>query len=559
MSGLAALGWLLMLWLEHDTRLRDAHNAAAAAARVLEEHISRSFDSTEALVDRAADWLSARGLGEQPTREEWQGLLSLGHALPQIGWVWVLDAQGWPFLSTSQFPAPRVFGGEREYFAAHRDAGADVFLGPLIQSKARGRTVFTISRRIEGPDGEFMGVVAAALHGDGLLDLHGGLGLGSGAMIAVLRENGDVLMQQPEAANAGHLGGTDLLAAMAGSRRGTVATALPGSGSEGIVSWRRLDDWPVYVLAAIPRGAALAPWRQLAWRHFLVALIAVVPVLALAWMALRGARDEREAERRLRDSHDALEAKVAERTAELRAALQRAEMATESKNRFLAAASHDLRQPVQALRLFADVLAHEELPPRAATVTQHIGQTLAGAESLLNALLDVSTLDAGIVTPDIRPFRLETVLVSAVHEARALAADKGLVVRLCPSSAVVVSDAVLLQRVLRNLLVNAVRYTDSGRILVGVRRRGATARVEVWDTGRGISEQDLPLIFEDFYQVDNPSRDRAKGLGLGLAVVQRTARLLGTEVTVRSRPGKGSVFAVALAVAAPATAEAIPA
>ncbi|MCR6631683.1 MAG: HAMP domain-containing histidine kinase [Magnetospirillum sp.] len=233
----------------------------------------------------------------------------------------------------------------------------------------------------------------------------------------------------------------------------------------------------------------------------------------------------------------------------LRRAVDEALLAEQAKNRFLAAASHDLRQPLQALRLYLDTLdrrLHDRLDRRILTGAL---TALSAGEDLLGNYLDVSVLESGIITPDMDDVAIGPLLADVLREWYAPAADKGLNLRLVPSRAMVRSDPALLRRLLRSLVANAVRFTLKGSVLVGCRRRGDTLRIEVWDTGIGIPHDQLHAVFEDFYQIGNPERDRAKGLGLGLSVVDRAARLLGHEIGVASRPGAGSVFTVSVPLA----------
>lgn len=239
----------------------------------------------------------------------------------------------------------------------------------------------------------------------------------------------------------------------------------------------------------------------------------------------------------------------------MREAKLEAERANVAKSKFLAAASHDLRQPFQAMRLFYEVLSGLITEPRAQQVAQRLNEAMRGGEELLSALLDVSTLDAGTVRLAIEALPVAEVLAQVVAECEPQAQEKGLRLRAVPSAALVVSDRVLLARMLRNLVINAIRYTPSGGILVGCRHWGNALRIEVWDTGIGIPADKQSLIFEDFYQIDNDSRDRSRGLGLGLSVVLRMGRLLGHPVELRSRPGKGSVFSLVLPRAGAALAQ----
>jgi len=225
-----------------------------------------------------------------------------------------------------------------------------------------------------------------------------------------------------------------------------------------------------------------------------------------------------------------------------------AEEANVAKSRFLASASHDLRQPVHALGMFVEALRSRDLDPGSRRLVGQIGASVAALDNLFTTLLDVSRLDAGVVTPNVRPFALQPLLRRICRDAAPDAERKGIDLILLPTSLAVESDPLLIEQILRNLISNAVRYTDAGRVVVGC-RRGARIRIEVWDTGCGIAGDQQELIFQEFYQVGNPERDRSKGLGLGLAIVRRLTNLLHTPLTFRSRPGKGTVFGVSVAPA----------
>lgn len=228
----------------------------------------------------------------------------------------------------------------------------------------------------------------------------------------------------------------------------------------------------------------------------------------------------------------------------LRRAHAEAERANRAKSRFLAAASHDLRQPLQAINLFVAALKAGLRDPESVEIVESIQESLRATEDLLDALLDVSRLEAGVLQPRLRDVAIVDLTDRLETEFASQAAAKGLTLRTVASSAVVRTDPALLDRILRNLLSNALRYTECGGVLLGCRRRGGHISVEVWDTGIGIPDDKREAIFEEFYQLGNPERDRTRGLGLGLAIVDRIARLLGHTVTLRSQPGRGSVFAI---------------
>jgi signal transduction histidine kinase/CheY-like chemotaxis protein len=239
----------------------------------------------------------------------------------------------------------------------------------------------------------------------------------------------------------------------------------------------------------------------------------------------------------LQESHTNLEQKIEDRTRQLT-------LANQAKTRFLAAASHDLRQPMHALGMFISQLRHMISFPEARKIVDHAELSVSALESLLNALLDISKLDAGILTPKFEDFPVAVLLNRMENSFGPSAREKGLSFRVMPCGIWVHSDPVLLERILMNLVSNAIHYTEHGGIVIGCRRRGNLLRIEVWDSGIGIPRDKLREIFQEFFQLANPERDRSKGLGLGLAIVERLARLLNHRLNVASTPGKGSVFAI---------------
>ncbi len=234
----------------------------------------------------------------------------------------------------------------------------------------------------------------------------------------------------------------------------------------------------------------------------------------------------------------------------------KAQSADRSKSRFLAAASHDLRQPIHALSLFVSTLGalgrNGDVPAKnARDLADRARSVIASLGSLLDALLDISKLDAGVVTVAREPVSLRRLFSDLKAEFSGIARNQDLDWRVVATDAWVDTDPMMLKRVLDNLLSNAFRYTRTGRVLIGCRRRGAAVEVQVWDTGVGIPVSEQGAIFEEFVQLQNPARDRAQGLGLGLAIVERTAALLGHPVKVVSTEGRGSMFSITLPLAVP--------
>jgi two-component system CheB/CheR fusion protein len=229
-------------------------------------------------------------------------------------------------------------------------------------------------------------------------------------------------------------------------------------------------------------------------------------------------------------------------------AKQQAEQANRTKSRLLAAASHDLRQPLQTLALLQGLLANNVQGDKLQKLVARLGDALGAMSGMLNTLLDINQIKAGNVRTCPVAFSLQDLLPRLCREFAYQAEAQGLALRWVTADVMVQSDPRLLEQILRNLLANAVKYTKTGKVLVGCRRRPGAVSLEVWDTGVGIADGELLAIFDEYHQIDNDSRERSRGLGLGLSIVRRLAKLLGHRISVRSRPGKGSVFAVEIAL-----------
>lgn len=232
----------------------------------------------------------------------------------------------------------------------------------------------------------------------------------------------------------------------------------------------------------------------------------------------------------------------------LEAAERKAQSANVAKSRFLAAASHDLRQPLQTLTLLQALLARTVEGEKAHKLVSRLDETLGAMAGMLNTLLDINHIDAGTVCPDIEHFPINQVLERLGEEFAYQAQAQGLTLHLVPSSLSIDSDPRLLEQMLRNLLSNALKYTRSGKVLLGCRRHRNLLRIEVWDTGIGIPANELDAVFDEYHQIDNAARERSRGLGLGLSIVQRLGLLLGHRIEVRSQLSRGSMFAIEIAM-----------
>ena len=223
-----------------------------------------------------------------------------------------------------------------------------------------------------------------------------------------------------------------------------------------------------------------------------------------------------------------------------------AEAANTAKSKFLAAASHDLRQPIHAQGLFLNVLMHTDLTAEQRSLVSNISTASSATAEMLDTLLDFSRIEAGVVNPRIQAFSLQDLLNKIEREFESQADAKGLTYRSRETPLLVQSDPALVELILRNLVSNAIRYSDVGGLLVACRKRGTQAVLEVWDTGIGIAPEQQAEVFKEFHQVGNPERDRRKGLGLGLAIARGLANTLGHALQLQSVPQRGSVFRLAV-------------
>lgn len=322
-----------------------------------------------------------------------------------------------------------------------------------------------------------------------------------------------------------------------------IAVCLAGRGTASMLAHAYFP--PALYTFAVPIFVSLT-WRYVTFGETANVATGLMWLVFLGYVLLFGHRQARVIIDSIvvRHENEQLVEELRRKNAAEERARVRAEEANLAKSRFFAAANHDLRQPLHSLGLFATTLRNALTDREQRELVDHILHGIESLDSLFEDLLDISRLDAGQVRVKSEHFRAEAVLERLRTAYGATAASKGLRLRIRPSSVALRSDQQLLFRVLSNLVANAIRYTQSGGVLVALRRRSDAVSVEVWDTGIGIPPEQHERIFEEFFQLHNPERDRRHGLGLGLATVRRVVQLLGYSLTLRSTPGKGSVFAL---------------
>lgn len=317
-----------------------------------------------------------------------------------------------------------------------------------------------------------------------------------------------------------------------------IAMALAGvmAGGVSVLSYLVLS----YVAFAVPIAISLASGFFFIEQQIAMTLGFMVVVYIIACLYFSRAFNKVLTEAlQLRHEKDAL-------MVDLRLKKELAEQANMAKSRFLAAASHDLRQPLHALSLLFEAVKETDSSELRKSLYPKIEVSIEALSSLFNSLLDISKLDAGVVEAKVEDFRLRDVINEVVYQIEAESQKKHLSLRLHCGDFVVKSDRIFIERIVNNLLSNAIRYTDSGGVLVSCRKRGDRVMLQVWDTGIGIAEDETSQVFTEFYQLHNIHRDRKQGLGLGLSIVKRLCELLGHPLELRSISGRGTVVSILL-------------
>lgn len=546
---------------------------AQAAATEIEQYlrtIERAIESVQQL-----PW-GQPGFDAKSRREELHRLLALTPALVAL---FNLDQQGHEQLAVARAVPDRVADGRQHLQGAgsepgsgagYADAEFDAHGEPTVQwqstraGQAPGRTLAVINLRF-------------------LADVVSGLRVADGGRVYVVDRRDQMVVHADATQTLRQLRLTGQPALTAARQAVADATRLEAVDAPGIDGHAAVTTavvlpstgWLVFV--EHPRAQAMQPVWAALWRTAgLLGIAAMLAALASAGLARRLARpiarlraataemaegrldqrvelqsgDEVEAlaedfnrmALRLRASHADLENQVQVRTAELVLRRDEAEQANVAKTRFLASASHDLRQPMHAIGLLVGVLRERMTQDEARVLADKTYEAVLVMERMFGSLLDISKLDAGAVQPQVQTFVLGDVLQRVQQVYAPLAAARGIRLKVRPSALMLRTDPALLERIVGNLVGNALRYTPRGWCLVVCRRRGGALLLQVADSGVGIEPEAQAVIFDEFVRGGQPTAGGEQGLGLGLSIVRRTAQLLGMQVRVQSRPGRGSVF-----------------
>ncbi|MGE5386240.1 MAG: ATP-binding protein [Betaproteobacteria bacterium] len=521
-------------------------------SNMLAEHTVRSLDGIDILLREISRDLSENHPDWHGWNDNrgWEYIADHSRALPQMRDIVIFDESGRQRFLSGAFPAPAINVSDRPYFQSLARGVEATSYGPFVES-GTGRYVYGLARRIRDRDNAFAGVVFGSLE----------LSYGQEFCWPIrLHDDFEAFLVNAEGKIITSCRPVDLSAQSAAIGR-HVAEVL-GRPGLSLETGRSTQDGlllsvlalpshaDLKIVAALPEAAALAEWKRRLVEFGLFVGVIVAILLSGGWLLRRQVKELAEVSVALSANRLDLEKRVHQATEELERQKEEAERSSTAKSRFLAAASHDLRQPLHALSLFAADLQRQISSGYTRDLDQlaiQINSSVISLAEMLDTLLDISRLDMGGIEPDVQPFPVQAVFDRLHLSFRRAAMYKRITLRIRPSSLAINSDIHLVERLLSNLVSNAIRYTpEGGRVLVAARRRKGKVRVEVRDNGLGIAPENQEMIFKEFFQVGNAARDQKKGLGLGLSIVQRLSRALDAWLDLRSRPGAGTVFSVDL-------------
>ncbi|RIX49120.1 MAG: hypothetical protein D3M94_04295 [Rhodocyclales bacterium GT-UBC] len=557
----ALIGTLTVLFVFLTDLLLARHRDLEAGERRLQhfgimmaEHTARAFEAIDVLLREMSTDLSSnrRNWEKWEANQGWEYVAQRhSRAMPQLRDLIIFDRYGNQRFISTYFPPPHINVKDRPYFAT-LEAGKEVATyGPYI-GRNSGRYGYAIGRRINGENGSFAGIAFASVEPAYLQDFCWSNRLSDDFEAVLINAKGQIVAScRPTdlSRQSPILGAQAVDALFDGNLRGILPDTGMASGNDLLVSVSPVPGFSdLRILTAIPEATLLASWRSRLTELSTLALLVTTVLLVGGLLVRRQVREMASLAAELAAGHEHLEERVRLATQELAGQKDAAERANKAKSRFLAAASHDLRQPLHALSLFAADLQRQIRSgtsnglPRLA---EQISTSTSVLSELLDSLLDISRLDVAGIKPEIRNFELAPIFERQANSTRRAAVDRNLMLRFRPTTLWLESDPVMIERMIGNLVSNAVRYTPiGGRILVDARKRGNNVLIEVRDNGMGIAPEHQAAIFAEFYQVGNAAREQDKGLGLGLSIVDRLARALKITVTLYSRLGEGTNFSL---------------
>uniref|UniRef100_Q47JF7 histidine kinase n=1 Tax=Dechloromonas aromatica (strain RCB) TaxID=159087 RepID=Q47JF7_DECAR len=531
---------------------------------MMAEHTARTFEAVDVLLRETATDLShsRRDWETWDTSKGWEYIAQRhSRAMPQLRDLIIFDRYGNQRFISTFFPAPHINVKDRPYFIALEDGAESSTFGPYI-GRNSGRYTYAIARRLTGDNGHFAGVVFAAMEPAYLQDFCWSNRLSDDFETVLINQKSEIIAscRPSDLSRQSPILGAQAAAVLYGGQlKGFIPENGLTSGNGYLIAVSQVPGFTdLRVLSVIPEKTLLAAWHNRLFELGTLALLVSIVLLVTGLLVRRQVRDMAAMTEELAASHDLLEERVREATQELAGQKNAAERANTAKSRFLAAASHDLRQPLHALSLFATDLQRQirsGTPQELPRLAEQISASTTILGELLDSLLDISRLDVAGIKPDSRPTPLQPIFERLANSFRRAATDRNMSLRFHPTTRWVETDPIMLERMIANLVSNALRYTPpGGSVLVAARNRGDRVLIEIRDNGIGIAPQHQAAIFAEFYQVGNTAREQNKGLGLGLSIVDRLAKALGIEVKLNSRQGEGTKFTLSVASSQPVVA-----
>jgi len=553
--------------MSRQNELNDSRLRLASFSTQLAEHSSRSIEAIEALLGEMANDLSNRHRKwrDWAPSEGWEYTVQHhSRSLPQLRDLIIFDETGEQRFNSTYFPTPRINISDRAYFAKLKSGEDFITFGPYV-GRNSGRYTYALARRIHDGTGKFAGLAFAALEPGYFQEFCWSGRISEDAEAVLINSQGQIVTSCRPTDLSRHstvIGSLATEALLDGHLKGITLENGVHNWNGLLVSVTPVAAYPdLRILAAIPETTALASWYRRAKEFSIFAAIIVFVLLTGGWLVRRQVAELGAITQELVEHRIHLEERIRESTAEIAAQKEEAEFANLAKSRFLAAASHDLRQPLHALALFSSDLQRQVRhgqSPELSRLADQIGSATGVLGELLDSLLDISRLDVAGIKPDIRRFPIQKIFDRLEASYRRAAQNKNITLRLRPSPLWASSDPGLIERLLTNLVSNAVRYTPAGgKVLVSARARGEEILIEVRDNGIGIAPEHQDAIFAEFYQVGNAARESGRGLGLGLSIVDRLARALGIPLHLKSAVNQGTNFSILLPRSLPVATTAV--
>ena len=559
--GAGSLAVLLMLAVtgliatrRYNIELGDAARELRTLDLVLAAETTRSFQGVELVLDNVADQVAAEGavtpdavVDRMSTEAVHQALKARVAGVPQLDAVTVVSATGKLVNFSRGWPIPEVHLEDRDYFLALRDGHEKLFLSEPVNNRGSGTPTIYLARRLSAPDGTFLGLVLGAVELASFERLYASLQLGPGNVIALWRTDGVLLARYPAVAAGRRMPVADITPTdqawhgVAGifERSATIGDGPP---ELRVIASHEADGVPVQVNIGRDEASILADWRREVAGLGVAVGVASLCVGALVWALLRRFNAYEAVAAASRDREAAVAARV-----QAEAAREAAEQANRAKSAFMANMSHELRTPLTAVIGYSELLEEELADLGERRVMDDLDKVKGNARHLLgliNDVLDLSKVEAGRMDVYLEDFAVKDFVEETMASVEALVRRKNnaLVLDLGEGLGSMRSDPVKLRQCLYNLLGNAAKFTEAGRIAVRVRRDDDWVSFAVDDTGIGLSPEQVGRLFQRFSQADESTTRRFGGTGLGLALSRAFARLLGGDITVVSRSGQGSTF-----------------